>query len=551
MNRADTLLAPLLLLPGLWTMIGLFAVLLVASVASSPGLAQRVLVQNGAPRSAIVVEEGASDFARLAVQELRYHIRRASGADLPVVNPAEAERLPSETVRIVIGPGPLAERLGVDVAGLEPEQYRITTVGNSVVFVGHDLGKLGPTTSSAVSASPATLWAVDHFLDRNLGVRWLWPGDAGTHIPEHKTIVVADLDVTARPALQHRKLRARGGGEEAIMWKYRHMMGSRSRYGFGHAFGRWWGKYQADHPEYFAVPPEGRKQPYPYRDAPEDLKLGSGIVLGMVHTYNAYDQWRRWHDAGAKLFLRPNWWHMGACAPHLPLHKAGEYFRFAHAHSMIGFDFDSLLGYWGTQGPYYYLIARLSARPDLTVDDVIGEYASAFGGAAPAIRSYLDYWEAYTDRAAYTVPAGGSVSQDHDGLYEHACRQHGLADHPLRGGWLVLPYLYTDSVLAEAESMLDEAHAAARDDDETVRARIQFLQDGLTHLRLTRDAVEMAYAEKPSQTELARKLKQLHELRDELTPRHVVWGDIVSGVMEGRNIKPEADADRLLNVEGI
>ena len=100
-----------------------------------------------------------------------------------------------------------------------------------------------------------------------------------------------------------------------------------------------------------------------YREPSADTKVEDGLILGIVHTYSSRKQWRRWSDAGAKLFLRPNWWHMGGVAPHIPLHAQGDYFKFAQANSMIGFDFDTLNGHWGTQGALYYLIARLSVRP--------------------------------------------------------------------------------------------------------------------------------------------------------------------------------------------
>lgn len=654
MHKVDVLVVPMAQAPGVWAFICLGGLLLLCSAASRGAAAERVLVENGVARSVIVVEGDASELTRLAADELQRHIQLASGAELPIVTPGQAEQLPERTVRVVIGPGSLAKRLGVDAAKLEPEQYRIKTVDNHVVFAGDDAGDLDTLTTKTVSASPVTLWAVCHFLDRSLGVRWLWPGEVGTFVPEERTIVVGDLDITGGPDLERRQMPSPGGGQETIVWKYHHMMGSRSQYGFGHSFREWWDKYHEEHPDYFAVPPEGMKQPYPlarrvklcvsnpavadqivadweaagmpdnwnvgpndsagfctcdrcceldgivdrdpvdvwrgngvdltrrylalwnavlsrmkqknpevtlssfaysaYRDAPEDVALEDGIVLAMVHSYWAYDEWKRWHDAGAKLFLRPNWWHMGACAPHLPLHKAGGYFRFAREHSMIGFRFDSLLGYWGTQGPYYYLIARLSARPDLTVDDAIEEYASAFGPAAPAIGKYLDYWETFTDAVAHPVPAGGSVSQDPEGLYEKACREHGLPELPLSGAWRVLPYLYTDDVLGDAHAILDEAEAAAAK-DETARARIQFHRDGLTHLKMTCDVIGLAYAEElpegMTRKDLARKLQELHRLRDELTPRHVVWGDIVSGRMATRRIKPETQSDELLNMEGL
>ena len=53
----------------------------------------------------------------------------------------------------------------------------------------------------------------------------------------------------------------------------------------------------------------------------------------------------------------------------------------SRTNGMLMYRFDSLHGYWATQGPNYYLIARLGARPELTVDDIVNEYASAFGAA--------------------------------------------------------------------------------------------------------------------------------------------------------------------------
>lgn len=280
-----------------------------------------------------------------------------------------------------------------------------------------------------------------------------------------------------------------------------------------------------------------------YRNPPTTLKLEKGLALDFVHSYTARDQWRGWSTAGAGLALRPNWLHSGAIAPYLPLRSVGDFMRFARSNDMLQFRFDSLHGYWATQGPNYYLIARLGSRPDLTVDDVIAEYASAFGNAAPAIRRWLDYWEQYSRRCAISVAAGGEVSVDSTGLYEATCRQLGYPTHPLLGSWRALEPLYNDAVLAEAEVILDEAQRLSREDKE-VCSRILFLRDGLRHLRLTRDVIALAYQQpKPDSLqhqELNRLRAKLNELRIELSPRHVVWGDVVTGIMKKRGILPEA-----------
>ncbi|MGH7956038.1 MAG: DUF4838 domain-containing protein, partial [Opitutaceae bacterium] len=386
-----------------------------------------------------------------AADDLQKHIELVSGAKLPRVDKSAAGTVDGKMVRLIVGAGSLSHELGVATADLESEAYRIQTQGNSIVFVGHDIA----------GASNATSWAVGHFLDRYLGVRWLWPGELGTYAPQATTISIRSIDLIGRPALEKRQLRSRQDQPSTMAWLRHHQMGSRTKFRFGHSFTQWWPKYHESHPDYFAVSPEGEKQPYPavdrvklrlgnpavadqiienwrqagrpdnwnvgpndgggwdtsaesraldlpdvfepediwrsrvnlarrfvrfwngllvrmrkenpnvmlstfgyscYREPPDDVKLEPGMIVAVVPGYADTSGWKKWHDAGAKLFLRPNWWHMGGSAPHLPLHAQGEYFRFAQAHAMIGFDFDRLRGEWGTQGILYYLIARMSVR---------------------------------------------------------------------------------------------------------------------------------------------------------------------------------------------
>lgn len=648
------------------------SLLLVAFVVATPSWAEEVtLVLDGEPAAVIALHSEADEIARLAAADLQTHLRLASGAELPVVTVGDVAELPDDRALLVVG-GRLARALGVEVDALEPEEYIVRTVGNAIVFAGHDLqDSAGPRPAARVTESMATRWAVGWFLDHQMGVRWLWPGEAGTYVPARSTIVAPALDLRARPRLEQRRLRTqvhREPEERALMlseeerlhlhheltdWMHRHQMGSRSTFRFGHAFGQWWERYSQDHPEYFAVPPEGQgpirrddrhklcvsnpavadriieewmaagspdnwnvcpndgsgfcacdncramddppdqdpvavwrgqtnltaryltlwngliarmRETNPnvtissyaysaYREPPVGMAVHPGIVLGMVHTYHAYDEWQGWSDAGAKLFLRPNWWHMGGPAPHLPLSSQGSYFIFARENAMIGFDFDTLLGFWGTQGPLYYLIARLSYRDDLTVDDVIAEYASAFGTAAPQMEQYLRFWDDFADRAVYAVPAGGVVSVDPDGLYERTIRQYEMNPHPIASSWPILPALYADDLLSEAEAILDRAQEAGADDGPEVVARIAFVRDGLQHLRLTRDTVALsdprfrpAGATRDDFTQASDRLQQF---RREITMRHVVWGETVANYEVGRRLPTGLVEARWMETEGL
>jgi hypothetical protein len=619
--------------------------------AASSANAEFYLAKDGRPMAAIVVEND-TPVVQMAVQELQYHVRRASGAELPVVSPEAAKALPPERVRVVIGNGATAQALGADVSQLPVDTYIAKTQGNVLLFNGHD-SIITERGHQAGEWNAATMWAVDRFLEEQLGVRWLWPGEVGTVVPLRKTIALPQLNITARPALEQRMLphtlyrRSREGStpilttaehekvqQDAFAWQRRFQIGSRSTLSFGHAFGEWWDKYSAVQPELFAAPPPGSdyKMPWPvekrvklnlsneavdekiiaewqaagapdnwnvspndstgfdtraatramdeppvadleeiwrgrtnltaryvkfwnrvitkmkrinprvtlstyaysaYKEPPPaGLELDPAVTLQVVPHPWAYDEWRGWQRNGSKLFLRPNWWHTGAIAPIIPIKAETDFFKFALQNGMQGFYFDTMNGHWATQGPMYYAIARLSLHPEMSVEDILEEYSSAFGSAAPVIREYWNYWQEFTDKAAYPIAgfseAGPGVK---DGLYAKVSQTYGVRMETLIGSYPALPYLYGDEVLNPAYAILDRAAEAAKNGqgDGFVSQRIAFLRAGLDHLKLTRDVLRLGYKKSLTSEEQKTYLaltKELQEMRHRLTTQHVLWGEM-------------------------
>ncbi len=637
-------------------------VTLLTSLSPGPGAsgaeaaASAYLVRGGRPVAVLVAPAEPSPPIRMAIDELQYHLHRASGATLRVVDEAEAGALPASTPRVAIGCRQLAAQAGVDLSALPVDTFCIAIRGNLVVFAGHDSATRSPADSGGWNA--ATLWAVDHYLDTELGVRWLWPGELGTFVPQQRDIAMPKAEFRGRPPLELRQLSPRlaertlNGStlllsdeeygrmvDEARTWLRRFRLGNRSSLKFGHAFTTWWDQYGATHPEYFAVPPHasGDRQPYPaprgvklreaseavdaaivaewqaagspdvwnvspndgvgfdtseasralddpadqdvdliwgtasanltarhvkfwnrligkmrpinpkitltsyaysaYRSPPmHGLKLDGATVLEIVPTYWAQDDWLGWQEAGAKLVLRPNWWHSGGPAPVIPLHREGEFFKFALDHGMVGFNYDGMHGFWAARGAQYYLTARLSVHPTMTVEQVIDEYCEPFGQSAPAIKEYLAYWEEITERAKYSVAAGGEVPQPTEGRYGQLLKQHGLSTHPLSGSWTVIPLLYTDEVLERGYAILDRASQVAEGGDGYAGQRVQFLRSGLDHLRLTRDVLDLGYLKERSRDQQSRYeqlAQELQAMRHKLTLEHVVWGE-VANVYEAR-----------------
>jgi hypothetical protein len=204
----------------------------------------------------------------------------------------------------------------------------------------------------------------------------------------------------------------------------------------------------------------------------------------------------------------------------------------------------------------YYVIARLSVHPEMSVDEIIDEYCSAFETAAPDIKNYLNYWEQLTEKAAYSVNAGGEVPQPKPGLYTKILTANNLSTNALFGSWLIIPRLYTDDVLNGAYKILDQADKSAANDDNYVKQRIQFLREGLNHLKLTRDVLKLGYIEKrtPEQEKQFVELTaQLQQMRKQLTPQNVIWGE-VENVYEARRHIPTMEykaPEKLGNQEGM
>ena len=181
--------------------------------------------------------------------------------------------------------------------------------------------------------------------------------------------------------------------------------------------------------------------------------------------------WMAWSKAGASLILRPNYMLEGAAMPLNLAQKRGEDFKFFADNNMIGNDFDSLMGQFGTMGLTLYVTARLNDQPSLSLAAVFEEYYAAFGSAADAVRTYFDYLAS-------------------------------VADHPPEpklegGGWFtygVVGYRqFTPEVMTRARDLIKQAEQAAKTDT-LAGQRVAFLEKGLQHAELTA-AMQQAFAE--------------------------------------------------------
>jgi hypothetical protein len=243
------------------------------------------LVQDGKARAVIVLPAKPSSALRAAADDLVDALARISGATVPII--AAGAPVAGDTVRIVLGgderwPSEVVAR----VKTLPPEGFVQRTLGQAIHLAGSDVGQGG-------LALTGTAHGVYDFIERQLGVRWLWPGEAGTVFPRRATITIPPLDIEDAPAFSVRRLRNYGGVSgsadkpvvsledrvkvalnalgrpdlrvyaakhaEANPWFSRLRLGQSRRVSFGHAYNDYVERFAGEHPEWFALQPDGTR----------------------------------------------------------------------------------------------------------------------------------------------------------------------------------------------------------------------------------------------------------------------------------------------------
>lgn len=147
--------------------------------------------------STIYVEKTQPKTVQDAARELQYHIKRATGLDLPVVH------APVKGKMIVVGDNAIARKAGIHAKKLEYQGHRILTKGDHLYIVGRDVPNDAKVESGGYSFG--TLYAVYSFLSKTMGIRWILPTEQGTYIPNlGKNYVVPEQDVTFKPTFKAR-----------------------------------------------------------------------------------------------------------------------------------------------------------------------------------------------------------------------------------------------------------------------------------------------------------------------------------------------------------
>ena len=251
---------------------------LISLTAFSAALADITLVRDGKAQAVIIVPEGLSKHVQrpasqltsagmsvpLAAVELADYLQKVGGVRTAIAT--ETQKGVEAATRIYIGHC----KANADLA-VQPEEFVIRTKGSDLHICGGLICR-------------GTLYGVYDFIERELGVRWLFPGEHGEVAPKQATITLPDINRRFQPRIAKRKVRdvamsrkdtfapvlekwgvaldawkkARGPDVNAP-WHRRMRLGQRVEINGGHAFAGWWEKYGQEHPEWFALQPDGTR----------------------------------------------------------------------------------------------------------------------------------------------------------------------------------------------------------------------------------------------------------------------------------------------------
>jgi len=254
----------------------------VSAQATAAGRGRLTLVKQGKSLAPVVIFKDAPPFTRRAADELAGYIEKISGAKPQVI---EGEPKPIPEHAIWVGFQPKLKELfpKIDFDFRHPEEILIAANESHLVIAGRD--RWDPdrlvvegrnSTIEGKQKEYGTANAVYTFLQDYLDVRWLWPGETGVDILKRQTIAFAPFAFRYHPQIRQRatlfRLSALGDGRGISHdWtRFQRLQLDSLFVAGGHAFTDWWDKYHKEHPDYFALQPDGTRSGFP---TPHKVKI--------------------------------------------------------------------------------------------------------------------------------------------------------------------------------------------------------------------------------------------------------------------------------------
>jgi hypothetical protein len=295
-------------------------------VEASPGGEGVTLVKSGAPAATLVIPaedvpiavnqnnslnrktivingREVGTVARFAAEEFVLHLKKATGATLPIVT--DADPVPQGTL-VLIGESRLTKEKGLSAADLPLEGFRVQTFPGGLAILGRLPDPKNPEIGSA-----GTIYGVYDVLERFLGIRWYYPGDDGRVVPESSGIVIPPCRYSDQPFRIKRHgtvddRMVKGVSEDMHIGALRYRVGVSTPVTTGCHTPHNFGIHAKDFPEVMELAPDGRRDKYmPCYGNPKTLEL---MIRDLEAFYSKGVSTPWLHPNGVELWGPPNRW---------------------------------------------------------------------------------------------------------------------------------------------------------------------------------------------------------------------------------------------------
>ena len=272
---------------------------------------------DGAYRADIVLPAAPNGVERYAAEELVHHFRKAFGVAPEVTGEdrLDTSRFPCH---IYVGATKAVAAAGLPVGKLAPEEHIVKTCGGGLYLLGGDSAtKYSEVAEVRKVAWRGTLYAAYDFLENEMGVKWLWPGETGEVVPKRAALKVGPIDRRAQEPLEFREYHfggykiktgfAKDENAERFFREQKRLLlrqrlGTRRGIVSGHSFSQWWKNYHEKHPEYFNLLPNGKRMPHRAPTLCTICVSEPGVWKQRV------EEWRRWWATASKSDMPPYPW---------------------------------------------------------------------------------------------------------------------------------------------------------------------------------------------------------------------------------------------------
>ncbi len=159
------------------------------SITVSAAEAGIELVKQGKSTANIIIPANASDELKASARLLSEYIEKSAAVKLPVITEPGAKLAAPQ---IYLGKSALLDSSKIATASLNDQGFLIADYAGNIIIFGK--------TDDAIE------FGVYDFLERYLGVRWLFPGEIGECVPAHQNIIIPAGVVKDNPAFLSRAI---------------------------------------------------------------------------------------------------------------------------------------------------------------------------------------------------------------------------------------------------------------------------------------------------------------------------------------------------------